>query len=73
MTKTSPLDGLRNVFRSGTPTKDAYTKAWIRLINNIEKRKNDSDLDVHATSNIKRDNIINQTMAGPAEGGRDHV
>lgn len=38
--KPVPSDAVRNVFKNGhAPTKDAYTKLWIDMINQIEHLK----------------------------------
>ena len=73
MQNTLPLDDCRSVFKSGKLSTDAYTNAWISLINEIEKRKKDAHIDSYVTNNIKSHDIINNEMACPAEGGRDDV
>ena len=65
-----PLEGCRSVFKSVEPSRDAYTRAWIKLINTIEKNKN-VHFDHKFTEMTQNDDIINERMACPTEGGWD--
>jgi preprotein translocase subunit Sss1 len=38
--KKDPNNAVKNVFKNGRmPTREEYTKLWIRLINQIEREK----------------------------------
>jgi preprotein translocase subunit Sss1 len=38
--KKEPNNAVKNVFKNGRmPTREEYTKLWIRLINQIEREK----------------------------------
>ena len=38
--KKQPEDAVRNIFKNGMmPTKEEYTKLWIKIINEIEREK----------------------------------
>lgn len=66
-----PLDGCRSVFKSGEPSGDAYTRAWIKLINTMEKNNN-VHFDHKLTEMTQIDDIIkDERMACPTEGGWD--
>ena len=39
MNRVPPVDDCRSFFASGELTSDAYTNAWIRLINTLEKQQ----------------------------------
>lgn len=65
-----PLDGCRSIFKSGEPSRDAYTRAWIKLINTMEKNKN-VHFDYKLTEMTQIDDILDERMACPAEGGWD--
>ena len=71
MRNALPLDGCRSVFKSGEPSRDAYTRAWIKLINTIEKNKN-VHFDHKLTEMTQIDDIIkDERMACPTDGGWD--
>lgn len=70
MEKTCPLEGCQSVFCSGELTTDAYTRVWIKFINDIEKRKN-LLLEHKLTKLTQIDDITRNGMACPTEGGWD--
>lgn len=38
--KNQPSGAVKNVFKNGkTPTKEEYTRIWIKMINQIEREK----------------------------------
>ena len=38
--KKQPNDTVKNIFKNGRmPTKEEYTKLWIKIINQIEREK----------------------------------
>ena len=38
--KKQPEDAVRNIFKNVTmPTKEEYTKLWVKIINEIEREK----------------------------------
>ncbi len=66
MEKSLPLDTCRNVFKSGEPSRDAYTSAWIKLINNHVH------LDDNLTKSTQIDDITGNEIACPTEGEWDN-
>ena len=38
--KNQPSDAVKNIFKNGRmPTKEEYTRIWIKMINQIEREK----------------------------------
>lgn len=70
MGNTLPLEGCQSVFKSGEPSRDAYTRAWIKLINTIEKNKN-VHIDKKFTETTQLNDISRNGMACPTDGGWD--
>ena len=70
MKNAPPMDGCQSVFRAGSPTKDAYTNVWIKLISTIEKNKN-VHIDKKFTETTQLNDISRNGMACPAEGEWD--
>lgn len=66
MEKTPP-DGCRSVFRSGVPTKDAYTSIWVKLIHQMEKNK--SVYDYSSSEETDTDGTPQKEAVCAAEGG----
>ena len=61
MSQMPPMDGCRSFFASGDITSETYTRVWINLINQMEKRKSVSYLE----------DIIIGEMDSPAKGAWD--
>ena len=67
MKNTPPKDGCRNYFATSTATKEAYTKAWIELINEIEERKSVTSFFTKYVPITHKNNGFNSRMDSPTE------
>ena len=46
--KKQPGDAVKNIFKNGRmPTKEEYTKLWIKLINQIEREKINQEISTN--------------------------
>ena len=46
--KKQPGDAVKNIFKNGTmPTKEEYTKLWIKIINQIEREKVNQEISTN--------------------------